>query len=282
MDEPIENSKNSEETTATEKDIAINYQTDRLIKKAKLSNSEVSQIEHKANPISLSANNDIKTVQTPQLAEITPPPPPPAIVEKSRIASNNSNPCSANDNISKNEEEPISSPARDNIIDYKDNFNPSSASSEDSTRYNITTSQTQQLAVIRTSPPPSAMSKPKQAKLRPPKKEDNPKVKKTTTKPETTRNKNDKKDDTTSKTRKITSMFLKTTKPTSEDKKTEGAQKPDLLKNQPKINCTESTKDFSNTFDQDTTTTNCSEQRKLSLPSKQLSGGYLGPDDNPD
>ena len=67
-------------------------------------------------------------------------------------------------------------------------------------------------------------------------------------------------------------MFLKTTKPTSEDKKTEGAQKPDLLKNQPKINCTESPKDFSNTFDQDTTTTNCSEQRKLSLPSKQLSG----------
>ena len=77
-------------------------------------------------------------------------------------------------------------------------------------------------------------------------------------------------------------MFLKTTKPTSEDKKTEGAQKPDLLKNQPKINCTESPKDFLNTFDQDTTTTNCSEQRKLSLPSKQLSGGYLGRDDNPD
>ena len=52
MDKPIENFENPEETTVTEKDVVIIYQTDRLIKRAKLSNSEVSQVEHKANPIS--------------------------------------------------------------------------------------------------------------------------------------------------------------------------------------------------------------------------------------
>ena len=66
-------------------------------------------------------------------------------------------------------------------------------------------------------------------------------------------------------------------------KKTEKLRcsEPDLLKIQPEINLTGST-NFSKTYDQNTTTTKCSEQRKLSLPSQQLSGGYLRQDNNPD
>ena len=61
--------------------------------------------------------------------------------------------------------------------------------------------------------------------------------------------------------------------------KTEGAQKPDLLKMQPEINLTVSP-NISNPDVQNTT--QCLKQRKLSLASHQLSGGYLKQDDNPD
>ena len=69
-------------------------------------------------------------------------------------------------------------------------------------------------------------------------------------------------------------MFPKTPKPTSE-----GAQKPDLLKMQPEINLTVPP-NISNPDVQNTT--QCLKQRKHSLASHQLSGGYLKQDDNPD